>query len=74
MGKPDQEDDHIAIQVGEWGRRYGVVYIPREIWDGLSPNSSEFVFYLPEHGRFRLEFDVPIRRLNDLLRAQGTAC
>jgi hypothetical protein len=63
VGKPENPDDYLAIQVGEWARRYGVVYVPWEMWEGLRPGSQVFIFYIQDYGRFRLEFDVPIRWL-----------
>lgn len=63
MGKPENPEDYLAIQVGEWARRYGTIYVPWEMWEGLRPMSQEFVFYIENRGRFRLEFDVPIRWL-----------
>jgi len=30
------------------------------MWKSLRPVSQEFIFYLQDYGRFRLEFDVPI--------------
>ncbi|HFD39258.1 MAG TPA: hypothetical protein ENJ31_05350 [Anaerolineae bacterium] len=63
MGKPDNPEDYVPIQVGEWARRYGIIYVPREMWDDLRPVSREFTFYLPDKGRFRLEFDLPVGRL-----------
>jgi hypothetical protein len=63
VGKPDNPDDYVAIQVGEWARRYGTIYIPREMWKSLRRSSQEFTFYIQDHGRFRLEFDMPIGRL-----------
>ncbi len=63
MGKPDKTDDYVAIQVGEWGRRYGTIFVPREMWQSLRPVSQEFIFYIQDYRRFRLEFDVPIGRL-----------
>lgn len=66
MGKPDNLEDYLAIEVGEWARRYGIIYVTWEIWKGLQPASQEFVFYIQNYGRFRLEFDVPIRRLKGL--------
>ena len=63
MGEPEEADNFVPMQVGEWARRYGTVYVAREIWDGLRPVSREFSFYLPDRGRFRLEFDLPIGRL-----------
>ena len=63
MGKPENLDGYVPIQVGEWARRYGTIYVPREIWECLRPASREFTFYLQDRGRFRLEFDLPIGRL-----------
>lgn len=67
MGKPGNPEEYVAVQVGEWGRRYGTIYIPREIWSHLRPASREFSFYPPKQGRFRIEFDVPVRCLKDQL-------
>ena len=53
----------MAIEVGEFARRYGTVYVPREMWSRLRPASQAFVFYVENQGRFRLEFDLPVRRL-----------
>jgi hypothetical protein len=64
VGKPEHPEDYLAIQVGEWARRYGTIYVPWEIWGSLRPVSQEFIFYIQDQGRFRLEFDVPIGRLN----------
>jgi len=63
VGKPDNPEDCLAIQVGEFARRYGTVYVPWEMWNNLRPSSQAFVFYIGDQGRFRLEFDVPIRYL-----------
>lgn len=63
MGKPDNPEAYVAIEVGEFARRYGSVYVPWEMWNHLRPASREFVFYIEGQGRFRLEFDVPVRRL-----------
>lgn len=63
MGKPENPEDYLAIQVGEWARRYGTIYVPWEMWESLRPSSQEFIFYIQDSGRFRLEFDVPIGRL-----------
>ncbi len=63
MGKPDNPEDYLAIEVGEWARRYGTLYVPWEMWERLRPASQEFVFYIEDYGRFLLEFDVPIGRL-----------
>ena len=63
MGKPEKLDEYVPIQVGEWARRYGTIFVPREIWASLRPASWEFNFYLQDWGRFRLDFDLPIGRL-----------
>jgi hypothetical protein len=63
VGKPDKPADYVAIQVGEWARRYGTIYVPREMWESLRPGAQEFLFYIQHHGRCRLEFDAPIGRL-----------
>lgn len=63
VGKPENPDDYVAILVGEWGRRYGTIYVPRVLWERLPPVSREFGFYIQEYGRVKLEFDVPIGRL-----------
>jgi hypothetical protein len=64
VGKPENPEDYLAIQVGEFARRYGTVYVPWEMWSSLRPASQEFVFYIEDYGRFRLEFDVPVRYLD----------
>jgi len=66
VGRPDNPDDYLAIEVGEFARRYGTIYVPWEMWNSLRPASQEFVFYIEDYGRFRLEFDVPIRYLKGL--------
>ncbi len=63
MGRPDNPDDYVAVQVGEWGRRYGTVYVPRDLWERVPPVKREFWFYIQDHGRATLEFDLPIGRL-----------
>jgi hypothetical protein len=63
VGKPDNPEDYLAIQVGEFARRYGIIYISWEMWNNLQPASQEFVFYIENPGRFRIEFEVPIRWL-----------
>jgi len=63
MGKPDNPDHYVTIQVGEWARRYGTIYVPREMWESLRPGTQEFTFFIQQRGRFRLEFDMPIGRL-----------
>jgi hypothetical protein len=65
MGRPEDLDHYLAIQVGEWARRYGTVYVPWEMWKSLRPNSREFTFYIQDGGRVSLEFDVPIGRIID---------
>jgi hypothetical protein len=63
VGKPDNPEAYVAVHVGEWGRRYGIVYVPRDLWARVPPVSRELAFYIQEYGRVRLEFDVPIGRL-----------
>ena len=63
MGKPENPEDYLAIQVGEFARRYGTIYVPWEMWNSLRPASQGFTFYIGDYGRFRIEFDVPIRYL-----------
>jgi len=63
VGKPDNPDEYLAIEVGEFARRYGTVYVPWEMWHALRPASQEFAFYIENAGRFRLEFDLPVRWL-----------
>jgi hypothetical protein len=63
MGKPDSLDGYVPIQVGEWGRRYGTIYVLRQVWDRQRPVSCEFTFYVQSVGRLRLQFDMPIGRL-----------
>jgi len=63
VGRPENPEDYLAIRVGEWARRYGTVYVPWEMWNNLQPASQEFSFYIEGQGRFRIEFDAPIRWL-----------
>lgn len=63
MGKPENLGDYLAIEVGEWGRRYGTIYVPWELWKAMNPVRREFNFHIQDYGRIRLEFDVPIGRL-----------
>ena len=63
MGEPDNLADYVAVVVGEWGRRYGSVYIPRDIWTSLRPQAREFTFYIPDKCRYRILFDRPVSRL-----------
>ena len=63
MGKPEHPEDYVPVQVGEWSRRYGTIYVPGEIWERLRPCSYEFNFYIEHAGRFRLEFDLPLGRI-----------
>ena len=71
MGRPEELDRYLAIQVGEWARRYGTVYIPWEMWRGLRPSSLEFTFYIQDQGRVCLEFEAPIGKLAYGGSAQG---
>jgi hypothetical protein len=63
VGRPADPEGYVAIEVGEWARRYGTVYVPWEMWAALRPSSREIVFYVEDAGRFSLEFDVPLGRL-----------
>lgn len=63
MGWPDNPEDYVAIQIGEFARRYGTIYVPWDMWNKLRPASQAFAFYIEAHGRFQIEFDVPIRYL-----------
>jgi len=63
MGKPENPDGYVPVQVGEWGRRYGTIYVPRDIWERQRPTNWEFTFYVQGWGRLRLQFEVPIERL-----------
>lgn len=63
MGRPENQDDYVAIMVGEWGRRYGTVYVPRTLWVRVPPVSCQIWFYVAEHGRISLELDGPIGRI-----------
>lgn len=66
MGRPEKSEDYLAIEVGEFARRYGTIYVPWDMWNKLRPASQEFVFYIKDYGRFRIEFDMPIRYLMGL--------
>ncbi|HNS49997.1 MAG TPA: hypothetical protein PKO09_02325 [Anaerolineae bacterium] len=63
MGKPEDPEGYVALTVGEWGRRYGTVYLPRELWVRMPPVSHEIWFYVSEYGRVKLQLDVPIGRI-----------
>jgi hypothetical protein len=63
MGEPEDPGQFVAIQVGEWGRRYGVLYVDRDIWERLRPSAREFAFYVEGVGRCRIAFDRPAGRL-----------
>ena len=63
MGKPDNPADFVPIEIVDVGRRRGVIYVARTIWDSLKPTAQEFTFYIQEWGRFRLYFDRPVGRL-----------
>ncbi|MGD2205136.1 MAG: hypothetical protein PVH17_00030 [Anaerolineae bacterium] len=66
MGKPDNPESFAAIQIGEWGRRYGAIYVPLQMWEDLRPRAQEFTFYVQDSERTRrcrIHFDVPVGRL-----------
>ncbi len=63
MGRPDNPDDYVALVVGEWGRRYGTVYVPRELWARVPPVSQEIWFYVPECAKVNLQLDGPVGRI-----------
>jgi hypothetical protein len=63
VGKPEEPEQFVPLVVGEWGRRYGTVYVAREIWERLRPNARDLTFYHQDGGRCRLHFDAPISRL-----------
>jgi hypothetical protein len=63
VGKPDNPDEYVPIEIVEWGRRYGTIYVARNIWEGLKPTAQELTFYIQDWGRFRLFFDRPVGRL-----------
>jgi hypothetical protein len=64
VGKPEEPERFVPLVVGEWGRRYGTVYVARDIWDRLRPAAQEFSFYLEDGSRCRLQFDMPAGRLS----------
>ena len=63
MGRPEEPEGFVPLVVGEWGRRYGTVYVACDIWDRLRPAAQEFSFYLEDGSRCRLQFDERISRL-----------
>jgi hypothetical protein len=63
VGTPDNPDDWVQVVIGEWGRRYGTLYIAPEIWTHLRPHARDFTFYVPDRGRCRIYFDGPVNRL-----------
>lgn len=63
LGKPDNPEDYLAIQIGEFARRYGALYIPWDMWNHLRPGSDRFLFYMQDHGRVWIEFETQIRWL-----------
>jgi len=63
VGKPEEPQQFVPLTVGEWGRRYGTVYVARAIWDRLKPTAQEFTFYIQDWGRFHLRFDRPVGRI-----------
>ena len=65
MGKPEDPASFVPIVIGEWGRRYGTLYVAREIWERLRPVSQTFTFYTQDRRRCRIRFDRPIGRLMD---------
>jgi hypothetical protein len=64
VGEPENPGDFVPVVVGEWGRRYGTVYVARHIWERLRPGAQEFTFYVQDRGRCRLHFDLPVGRLD----------
>jgi hypothetical protein len=62
MGKPDDLADYVTVVVGEWGRRYGTLYIARDIWASLKPQARDFVFYVAGGKRCRVCFDLPVSK------------
>jgi hypothetical protein len=63
VGKPEESERFVPLVVGEWGRRYGTVYVARDIWDRLRPAAQEFSFYLEDGSCCRLDFEGWISRL-----------
>jgi hypothetical protein len=63
VGKPDNLADFVPIEIVDVGRRHGVIYVARTIWDSLRPTAQELTFYVQEWGRFRLRFDRQIGQL-----------
>ncbi len=63
MGKPDNPERFVPVEVGEWGRRYGTVHVDHEIWAALRPNTRELTFYLENGERMRLDFALPVGRI-----------
>lgn len=64
MGKPEEPERFVPLVVGEWGRRYGTVYVARDVWDRLRPTAREVSFYLDDGSRCRLQLDMPAGRLS----------
>jgi hypothetical protein len=64
VGTPEEPEGYVPLVVGEWGRRYGTVYVERGIWDRLRTNAQQFSFYLEDGSRCRLDLDSPKCRLN----------
>ena len=63
MGEPNEPGPFVPIQIGEWGRRYGILYVARDIWKRLRPSAQAFAFYTQGGRRCRIHFDVPVGRL-----------
>lgn len=63
VGEPDDPAGFVPIEIIDSGRRHGIIYVARPIWDGLKPTAQELGFYIQDWGRFRLRFDRPVGRL-----------
>jgi hypothetical protein len=63
VGEPENPEEFVAIQIGEWGRRYGTLFVARRIWGALRPRAWDLTFYASEGGRCRILFDQPVGRL-----------
>jgi hypothetical protein len=64
VGKPEEPEGFVPLVVGEWGRRYGAVYVARDIWERLRPTAQEISFYLEDGSRCRLYLDQPVARID----------
>jgi hypothetical protein len=63
VGKPEEPESYVPVVIGEWGRRYGTLYVAREIWERLRPHARTFTFYLKGPRRCRIHLDHPVGRL-----------